>query len=178
MAKADTSSKVDWGRDLGEPIAVLRLEPGQLKRRRNIEFRSGYDDLDELCIASIETREGARFALVRHVHAPKPGTEVVALAPPKHVSRDIASVLEVLNLTDKDVAWKRPAAKSPSGNRAKRNKRSVETTGDVSRATDAKFTEIIERSRAGARAQGAIPLAEIRRKYGPKRRTSTRRRSR
>jgi len=36
----------------------------------------------------------------------------------------------------------------------------------VSLATNAKFLEIIERSRASARDQGCIPLEEIRRKYG------------
>jgi len=48
----------------------------------------------------------------------------------------------------------------------------------VSLATNPKFIEIIERSRASAGEQGAIPLAEIRRKYGLKGRTSRRRRAR
>ena len=36
----------------------------------------------------------------------------------------------------------------------------------VSLATNAKFMEIIERSRASARDHGCIPLEQIRRKYG------------
>lgn len=36
----------------------------------------------------------------------------------------------------------------------------------VSLATNAKFMEIIERSRASARDRGCIPLAEVRRKHG------------
>jgi hypothetical protein len=48
----------------------------------------------------------------------------------------------------------------------------------VSLSTNRKFIELIERSRASALEQGAIPLAEIRRKYGLKGRTSGRRRAR
>ena len=49
-------------------------------------------------------------------------------------------------------------------------------TGSLS--TSPKFIEIIERSRASALEQGAIRLAEVRRKYGLKGRTSGRRRAR
>ena len=48
----------------------------------------------------------------------------------------------------------------------------------VSLATNPKFMEIIARSRASAHEEGTIPLAEIRREYGLKGRTSGRRRSR
>jgi PHD/YefM family antitoxin component YafN of YafNO toxin-antitoxin module len=42
----------------------------------------------------------------------------------------------------------------------------------VSLATNAKFMEIIERSRARAREHGTIPLAEVRRRLAPGRTTS------
>jgi len=48
----------------------------------------------------------------------------------------------------------------------------------VSLATNAKFMEIIERSRASAREQGTVPLAEVRRKLAPKRVASRRRKKR
>lgn len=48
----------------------------------------------------------------------------------------------------------------------------------VSLATNPKFMEIIERSRASARDHGCIPLEEIRRKYGLKPRAARRRRAR
>ena len=48
----------------------------------------------------------------------------------------------------------------------------------VSLSTNPKFIEIMERSRASALEQGAIPLAEVRRKYGLRGRTSGRRRAR
>jgi antitoxin (DNA-binding transcriptional repressor) of toxin-antitoxin stability system len=48
----------------------------------------------------------------------------------------------------------------------------------VSLATNAKFMEIIERSRASARDRGCTPLEEIRRKYGPGPKAARRRRGR
>ena len=48
----------------------------------------------------------------------------------------------------------------------------------VSLAVNPKFMEIIERSRASARAQGCIPLEEVRRKHGLKPRVARRRRPR
>lgn len=48
----------------------------------------------------------------------------------------------------------------------------------VSLATNSKFMEIIERSRASAREQGCIPLAEVRRKHGLQPKKSRRRTTR
>jgi prevent-host-death family protein len=48
----------------------------------------------------------------------------------------------------------------------------------VSLAVNPKFMEIIERSRASARALGSIPLEEVRRKHGLKPRKIRRRTSR
>jgi antitoxin (DNA-binding transcriptional repressor) of toxin-antitoxin stability system len=48
----------------------------------------------------------------------------------------------------------------------------------VSVATNAKFMEIIERSRASARERGTVPLAEVRRKLAVKRAASRRRKKR
>ena len=45
----------------------------------------------------------------------------------------------------------------------------------VSLATNPKFMEIIERSRASARTEGTVSLEEVRRKYARPRRTSRRR---
>jgi hypothetical protein len=39
----------------------------------------------------------------------------------------------------------------------------------VALATNAKFMEIIERSRASAREHGTVPLAEVRKRAAPKR---------
>ena len=47
----------------------------------------------------------------------------------------------------------------------------------VSLATNAKFMEIVERSRASAREHGTVPLAEVRRRLAP-RRSGTRPRKR
>lgn len=48
----------------------------------------------------------------------------------------------------------------------------------VSLSTNPRFMEIIERSRASARAEGTIPLEEIRKKHGLSPRAGRRRRSR
>jgi len=48
----------------------------------------------------------------------------------------------------------------------------------VTLATNAKFMEIIERSRASAREHGTIPLAEVRKRLAPKRAASRRRKKR
>jgi DNA-binding protein HU-beta len=115
MAKTRASTALKWGTDFGEPIAVLNIEPDQLARRHAIRFRPGYDDLDELRVARIKTPEGGQFALLRHIHAPEPGTEVVALSRSTNVSRDIASILNLLELTHADVVWRLPTAKRSSG---------------------------------------------------------------
>jgi hypothetical protein len=95
----------------GDPIAVLRMEPDELAKSRRIKFRSGHDDLDRLRIARIRTADGQTFALVRHLHAPRPGTEIVTVTSSSDLWGDIQGVLERLNLTDKDLAWWHPAAK-------------------------------------------------------------------
>jgi hypothetical protein len=48
----------------------------------------------------------------------------------------------------------------------------------VSLATNAKFMEIIERSRASAREHGATPLAEVRKRLVPRRARSRSRKRR
>lgn len=48
----------------------------------------------------------------------------------------------------------------------------------VSLATNAKFMDIIERSRASAREHGTVPLAELRKRLVPKRKTLSRPKSR
>ena len=48
----------------------------------------------------------------------------------------------------------------------------------VSLSTNAKFMEIIERSRASAREHGTLSLAEVRKRLVPKRATSRRRKRR
>lgn len=132
MAKTRASTALKRGTDFGEPIAVLKIEPDQLARRRAIRFRAGYDDLDELRVARIKTPEGGQFALLRHIHAPKPGTEVVALSRSTNVSRDITSILNFLELTDADVVWRVPTSKRSSGVLPRRKtRRSVQSRGGI-----------------------------------------------
>jgi len=48
----------------------------------------------------------------------------------------------------------------------------------VTLATNTKFIEIIERSRASAREHGTVPLAEVRKRLAPKRAAPRRRKKR
>ncbi len=107
MRKRRPSPASEWGNDFGEPIAVLRLEPDELARRHGFDFQSGYDDLDDIQVARVRTK-GRMFALLRHVHSPKPGTEVVALSRSRNMAHDVASILHRLNLDESDLAWKHP----------------------------------------------------------------------
>jgi hypothetical protein len=145
-----------WGTDFGEPIAVLRLEPDQLARRGDIKFRRGYDDLDELRVARIRTSGGGRFALLRHVNAPEPGTEVVALIQPTNVSRDIASVLALLELTNDDVTWRRRAATRSSRGRTRSKTKHVGKKAALTAGKGVnRFTRASRRTAAAPKARRA-----------------------
>jgi upstream activation factor subunit UAF30 len=99
----------DWGEDLGDPIAVLRVEPEQLTRETGVMFVRGYDDLDYVRVAAVSLSGGQPFLLVRHEGKPQGGTEIV---PSRGVSRDISSqlvrLLDALQLGPQDVAWSHP----------------------------------------------------------------------
>ena len=95
----------------GDPIAVLRREPEDFTKSLRLTFRSSHDDLDWLRLARIRTANGRTFALVRHRHAPRPGTEVVAASLSTDLWADIVAVLRRLKLTEEDLAWRHPAAK-------------------------------------------------------------------
>ena len=94
----------EWGKDIGTPIAVLRLEPGDLASR-GVTFESGYDDLDNIKIAWLRDN----VALVRHEGSPVPGTEIVITEfRSEYASRalnDLTSVLQSLRLSKEDLSW-------------------------------------------------------------------------
>jgi hypothetical protein len=69
-----------------------------------------HDDLDALRIARIRVADGRTFALVRHRHAPKPGTQIVMTTPSTDLWGDITAVLSRLQLKLDDLAWRHPAA--------------------------------------------------------------------
>ena len=96
---------------LGDAIGVLRSEPDQLARCLGLKFRDAHDDLDAIRIARIRIADGRTFALVRHRHAPEPGTQIVMTTPSTDLWGDITAVLLRLQLKLNDLSWRHPAAK-------------------------------------------------------------------
>jgi len=105
----------EWGSDLGEPIALLRVELEQLAKIAGVSFCSGHDDLDHVKVAIVTVPSGAAYALVRHERSPEQGTEIVARAhqPSAALGTDLQSLLERLGVSPVALAWVRPDVTCP-----------------------------------------------------------------
>ena len=90
------------------PVAIVRLEPAQLSETCGVHFRSGHDDLDRLQWAEIAGTRGRTYALVRHQHSPRPGTEVLISSASTDPADDLKDALNALGLELSDVAWMHP----------------------------------------------------------------------
>ena len=109
------------GREIGTPIAVLRLEPEDFVARGMVtKFKRGYDDLDYVKVAWV----AENVALVRHPRSPKRGTEVVMsdFKPGERAkaSRELHDLLRSLQLSRRDVSWLHPDLGGRSGNTPKK----------------------------------------------------------
>jgi hypothetical protein len=107
--------KDEWGSDLGTPVAILGIEPDEIRRKRGIAFADGYDDLDSVSVALVKAKSGIEYALLRHLNAPKPGTEVLARAKEaqrRRCASDLVELLEYLRLEDGAITWLAPAIRS------------------------------------------------------------------
>ena len=105
----------EWGRDLGDPIAVVRLEPADLAKNRGIAFTRGHDDLDSLLIAQVKATSCGEYALVRHDHAPSPGTQILCRIQAKDANRLVVDLLELLiylRVPSRAVTWTAPRIES------------------------------------------------------------------
>ena len=100
---------IDVPAPLDQVIAVLALEPEELSRTRDLGFQDSYDDLDDLKVAIVAT-ERATYALVRHRNSPSPGTEVHA--PAGNPELALSDLLTKLKLSEADVLWTRPKART------------------------------------------------------------------
>jgi hypothetical protein len=94
---------VPWG-----AIATLALRATDLARHVPIEFAQSYDDLDYLQVALLDVPPVGRVALVDHLHAPEPATEIhTNVDDPIAVDRVLAAVLQALKLPPTALKWRR-----------------------------------------------------------------------
>jgi len=104
--------------ELTRTIAVLRHEPDEIAQRSKLQFKAGFNDLDELRWVTIEGRRG-RYALVRHRHAPRPGTDVFISSASLDPRLDLLDVLSALHLSEEDLVWTHPDARRAQTARAR-----------------------------------------------------------
>jgi hypothetical protein len=98
-----TNTLVPWGM-----IATLHSRALTLAKRVGLQFADSFDDVDDLKVALIETPSATLVALVDHLGAPVPATEVHAnVADPGAAERLLREVLAALKLSDDEVRWRR-----------------------------------------------------------------------
>lgn len=104
---------LEWGSDLGNPIALLKLEPEELGGTPpRLDFVRGHDDLDTVLVAVVRAPSGRNYTLVRHLNSPSPGTEVLTrlpLAEAAIIAGDLRDMLHALGLGQDAVGWVAPA---------------------------------------------------------------------
>jgi hypothetical protein len=89
-------------------IATLHSRALTLAKRVGLQFADSFDDVDDLKVALIETPSATLVALVDHLGAPVPATEVHAnVADPGAAERLLREVLAALKLSDDEVRWRR-----------------------------------------------------------------------
>jgi len=115
MRTADTSlfeqlplGEMEFG--LAQPIAVARLEPAEFEKKLGLTFEPARDDLDELVTALIRGASGRQFALVRHLHQPKPGTTILTNEKSCDFARDLQESLAALQMNIDGLDWIHPDA--------------------------------------------------------------------
>jgi len=95
---------VPWGM-----IATLHPRAQTLTRHVGLQFADSFDAVDTLKVALIETPSAVRVALVDHVGAPVPATEVHAnVSDPRAAEQLLREVLVALKLGNEEVVWRRP----------------------------------------------------------------------
>ena len=122
MPLQNVEPPTEWGKDLGDPVAVIRAEPEQLTRDLGLRFVRGHDDLDYLRLAAVSLSDGHPFLLVRHEGKPGAGTEIIsATAPSPKLSAALTRLLRALHVGPGHVVWTHPQitlAPAPSPRRS------------------------------------------------------------
>ena len=110
MRLQNVEPPTEWGKDLGDPVAVIRAEPEQLTRELGLKFVRGHDDLDYLRLAAVSLNDGHPFLLVRHEGKPDAGTEIISstTAPSRDLSSELTRLLHALRVGPGHVVWTHP----------------------------------------------------------------------
>jgi hypothetical protein len=109
MRLQNVEPPTEWGKDLGDPVAVIRAEPEELTRELGLKFVRGHDDLDFLRLAAVSLNDGHPFLLVRHEGKPDAGTEIIsAAAPSPDMSTKLTRLLRALHVEPRHVVWTHP----------------------------------------------------------------------
>ena len=95
-------------RGLARPVATLRLEPAEITSRSGLTFETAHDDLDELQAAVFRIATGQEFALVRHRHQPRPGTDILINEKSRDLSAALRDALQGLQFEPRELRWTHP----------------------------------------------------------------------
>lgn len=88
---------------VSKPLAQLKLEPAELRKRVGIRFEESEDDLDRMQVAIVRIPAGRTYVLVRYRNAPEPGTIVLSDFKKSEASRCVNSLLRGLHLRNEDL---------------------------------------------------------------------------
>jgi DNA-directed RNA polymerase specialized sigma24 family protein len=95
-------------RGLAQPVATIDLEPAEISSRLGVQFENSRDDLDELEAAVVCGKSGRQFALVRHLHQPNDGTDILTNERSRNLTDDLREILRVLQLSIHELRWTHP----------------------------------------------------------------------
>ena len=109
MPLQNVEPPTEWGKDLGDPVAVIRAEPEDLSRDLGLTFIRGHDDLDYLRLAAVSLNDGHPFLLVRHDGKPDAGTEIISSGTPSRaLSGELTRLLHALHVGPGHIVWTHP----------------------------------------------------------------------
>jgi hypothetical protein len=96
-----TNTLVPWG-----AIATLRPRAVDIAAQIKLHFDLSFDDVDQLQVALLELTPSTRIALVDHLRAPVPATEVHANVDDAVTARQLLmAILAHLQLGEDAVTW-------------------------------------------------------------------------
>jgi hypothetical protein len=89
-------------------VAMIRQEPAEISKIKNLDFKESYDNLDYLVYSILPLPGGDQVSLVRHKYSPDTGTEICVRYDQPYIARIVKDTLEELELTGNDLTWIHP----------------------------------------------------------------------